>query len=108
MNNLAELFEKQFKLELAEKYYLMAINNSTDAMYNLANIYENQGKMKLAEKYYLMASNNNNLNATKKLNKILNRNFDIDLAIQINNKLNDHNLRMLNNILSYFCKNNDL
>ena len=60
MVSLASLYYFQGKLELAEKYYLMAIkNNSSDAMFNLGLLYDEQGKYDLAEKYYLMGVKHN-------------------------------------------------
>ena len=50
------MYNNQEKYDLAEKYYLMAIDKGhEDAMYNLGNLYNNQEKYELAEKYWLMA-----------------------------------------------------
>jgi TPR repeat protein len=59
MNNLGLLYDKQNKFELAEKYYLMAVEKGDlNAIYNLGSFYEIQNKFYLAEKYYLMAIEN--------------------------------------------------
>ena len=52
---LGNLYEKQKKLYLAEKYYLMAIENGNlMATSKLGCLYYERNKFKLAEKYYLM------------------------------------------------------
>jgi tetratricopeptide (TPR) repeat protein len=57
MNCLGFIYETQYRLELAEKYYLMATTNHNcpNAMYNLGDLYEKQRKFDLAAKYYLKA-----------------------------------------------------
>ena len=70
MNNLAVLYEEQFKdFKKAEKYYLMAIENkNAGAMNNLAVLFEEQFKdFKKAEKYYLMAIKQKNEDAIFRL-----------------------------------------
>ena len=58
--NLGLLYSMQKKSNLAEKFYLMAIENkSAIAMYNLARLYTTNHNDVLAEKYYLMAIDNN-------------------------------------------------
>lgn len=53
---LGSIYYAQNKLERAEKYSLLAIqNNQTVAMFNLAAIYIKQNKLDLAEKYFLLA-----------------------------------------------------
>lgn len=68
IHNLALLYEKQNKYELAEKYYLMAIEKgSIKSMNNLAILYHKQIKYKSAEKYYLMAISNGYINSINNL-----------------------------------------
>ncbi|MBK7468007.1 MAG: tetratricopeptide repeat protein [Saprospiraceae bacterium] len=57
LNNLANSFDDQGKVEQAEKYNLLAMEKGViDALNNLANLYKNQGNVEEAEKYfYLLA-----------------------------------------------------
>jgi TPR repeat protein len=53
---LGFLYENLEKYELAEKYYLQAIEKGhVEAMFNLGNLYKDQGKFDLAEKYWFQA-----------------------------------------------------
>ena len=73
MFNLGNLYcRQQNKFDLAEKYYLLAIeqDNHASAMVNLGNLYMEQNKFDLAEKYYLLAIKDNHANAMVNL-KIL-------------------------------------
>ncbi|MDR3218501.1 MAG: sel1 repeat family protein, partial [Dysgonamonadaceae bacterium] len=55
-NALGFVYDNQEKFDLAEKYFLMAIEKGdSDAMFNLGHLYKNQEKFDLAEKYYLLA-----------------------------------------------------
>jgi TPR repeat protein len=56
MNNLAIHYEYNGNIELAIKYYLMAIEKGNSiAMNSLAIYYKNDGNIELAVKYYIMA-----------------------------------------------------
>ena len=67
--------------ELAEKYYIMAIDNDNiNAMNNLAYMYKKQQKYDLAEKYYIMAIENNNINAIYNLAFMYTDQHKYDLA----------------------------
>ncbi|MDR0232916.1 MAG: tetratricopeptide repeat protein [Dysgonamonadaceae bacterium] len=55
-NIIGCIYEDQELFDLAEKYYLMAIEKeNVAAMFNLGNLYYNQEKYDLAEQYYLQA-----------------------------------------------------
>ena len=106
MYNLAVLYKDQNKYELAEKYYLMAIDKGqVNAMYNLAILYKKQDKYKLTVKYYLMAALHYDINARNKINEMLDKNFDIRLAIKAESFLNEKNTQKMNYILVYFYEN---
>ena len=78
---LGYIYAKQAKYDLAEKYYLMAIEKENDvAMYNLGNLYKNQAKYDLAEKYYLMAIEKEHINAMYNLGNLYNNQAKYDLA----------------------------
>ena len=63
-NNIGIIYDNQEKYDLAEKYYLMAIDKGYEnAMCNLGFLYYNQEKYDLAEKYYLMAIEKGNEDA---------------------------------------------
>ncbi len=54
MYNLGFSYYKQNKLDLAEKYFLMAAEqNCQRTMYMLGIFYKEQNKLDLAEKFYL-------------------------------------------------------
>jgi len=60
MRCLGNIYNIQQKYDLAEKYYLLAIelnNKDSKSMTYLGNCYYNQQKYDLTEKYYLMALN---------------------------------------------------
>src|SRR5581483_9232657 len=57
------------------------------------------GKCDLAEKYYLMATLNNNSYAKKKINEILEKEFNLELAVKAENFLNKKNKKKINEIL---------
>ena len=70
MNNLAVLYQDQNKFDLAEKYYLLSIENKNiDSINNLAMLYKDQNKFDLAEKYYLLSIENKNINSINNLSK---------------------------------------
>lgn len=65
---LACLYGGQRIYNLAEKYYLMAIEKGhVNSMYNLALLYKDQGKCDLAEKYHLMAIDKGHVDSIVKL-----------------------------------------
>ncbi|MGF6906999.1 tetratricopeptide (TPR) repeat protein, partial [Fusobacterium sp. PH5-44] len=56
---LANLYNSQNKLDLAEKYWKLSISPSTPyGYYNLGNLYEKRGKNKLAIQYFELAEKN--------------------------------------------------
>ena len=89
---LGKLYEDTNNYDLAEKYYLGAIDlNIFAAKYELANLYRKQNKMDLAEKYYKMAY----IECLDYINKFNNDDDDtgsVDLENSFDdNKLNDNN-----------------
>lgn len=119
MYYLAALYQKQKKYDLAEQYYLTAINNDTNTKktgralamhnHNLAGIYARQKKYDLAEKYYLAAMENqpdedcvakskNNLEKCKKEYELTERRF---LAAAKNGHVDS-----INNLIELYIKNN--
>ena len=116
LNNLGTVYYNIAKYELAEKYYLMAIdkgNNSGAVHDNLANVYYKQNKYELAKEYYLISIEKgyhrgildleqlykkNSLRLYHTLIKISNKN---DL---INNKINE--LRKDKSIICFENKKN--
>uniref|UniRef100_UPI004048A36E tetratricopeptide repeat protein n=1 Tax=Roseivirga sp. TaxID=1964215 RepID=UPI004048A36E len=71
----------QEKWKLAEKYYLMAIEqNHSGATNNLAVLYEEQGKIELAEKYYLLAVEQNDSQTIFNLANFYRQNKNWELA----------------------------
>ena len=97
----------QNKLDLAEKYYLMAIkynNNYSNALYNLGYLYAKQNKLDLAEEYYLMAINNgtNDFYAMNNLGLLYHKQLKLDsaekyflMAIEYGSKMASYNLGYL-------------
>ncbi len=66
--NLGQLYKNQRKLDLAEKYFLMAAGkDDPSSMYSLGLLYKNQNKFELAEKYYIMATQYNHPRALNNL-----------------------------------------
>ena len=71
---LGLLYYDQEKFDLAEEYYLMAIeDNNSLAMYNLGLFYKNQNEIKLARKYLEMAFNSGDINAKVLLDELNNK-----------------------------------
>ncbi len=65
---LGYLYNNLKNNELAEQYYLMAIEKGhLEALNNLANLYYNQGDFENAEKYYLYAINKGETKALKNI-----------------------------------------
>lgn len=69
IGNMAIMYESHINnVELAEKYYLMAIDNEDEiAMYNLADMYRNQHKISLMVRYFEMAAQLNDIGSRKRL-----------------------------------------
>ena len=69
IGNMAIMYESHFKnLELAKKYYLMAIENEDEiAMYNLADMYGNQQNTALMVQYFEMAAQHGDSASRKRL-----------------------------------------
>ena len=82
IHNLGHVYEKQNKLNLAEKYYLMAVDhNNPTAMDTLGGFYYKKlNKLDLAEKYYLMAIEHNNFNSLNNLGILYHNQNKLDLA----------------------------
>ena len=78
---LGFLCDNQKKFDLAEKYYLMAIEKEhVSAMFNLGFLYANQEKYNLAEKYYLMAIEKEHVSAMFNLGLLYDNQEEYDLA----------------------------
>jgi len=88
-NNLGVAYEKEGKLELAEREYKMAIDKDSDftvSIINLGNVYFAQGKLKKAKKKYRKALeiDPGNINAANNLgNLYLETGSDHDAAIEL-------------------------
>ena len=69
IGNMAIMYESHLKnIELAEKYYLIAIENEDEiAMYNLADMYCNQHKTSLMVQYFEMAAQLDDIASRKRL-----------------------------------------
>ena len=81
-NYVGLYYKHQIKeLELAEKYYLIAIEkNYISSMNNLGRMYRDQGKYDLAKKYLLMAVNKGNKRAINNLAYVYKKSKEYDLA----------------------------
>jgi len=78
---LGLIYDGQMEYNLAEKYYLQAIEKGhADAMFNLGNLYRNQEKYDLAEKYYLQAIEKGDANAMFNLGLLYYNQEKYDLA----------------------------
>jgi tetratricopeptide (TPR) repeat protein len=78
---LAFLYDNQGKFNLAEEYYLIAIEKGDeDAFFFLAFLYDKQGKFNLAEKYYLKSIENGNEKALFNLGLLYNYQSSYTLA----------------------------
>ena len=110
MYNLADLYEKQNKLELAEKYYLIAIENqSVVAVNNLAYLYEKQNRMSLAKKYYLIAVEKNNIPAMYNLADLYEKENKLESSIMYYCKASDNNhISPCKKLASVYKKQNNM
>lgn len=102
--NLGLLFELQDFPETAEHCYQSVLkknNDNANANYLLARLYSGQNKKLSAIKYYLVAALNYHIKARHKINKILDRKFDVVLAIQAESFLDESNTQKMNKFLAY-------
>lgn len=88
--NLANVYEQQHKLDLAEEYYLKAIDNKhIIALNNIGFLYNKQNKFNLAEKYYLLAIEQGHVIALNNLcNKLMNHRLKLYHLLTNNSNLN--------------------
>lgn len=105
--NYAGLYYKHYKknLELAEKYYLMAIEkNSVSSMNNLGILYYDQGKYDLAERYLLMAVNEGNQTAMNNLGYVYKKLKSYDFAEKFYlMSIEKSNINAMNNLGIMYC-----
>lgn len=93
--------------EEMKKYYLTAIEKgSSDAMHRIGYYYETSENYDKMTEYYSMGSNIGNKKCIDRINWILERRFDLTLALSGYNNLSHYNMATLNNILCQFNKVN--
>lgn len=90
---LGMLYEEELDVDLAEKYYLMSIqqNNNPLAIFIIASLYRINGNIDLAEKYYLESVEQNNSISMYELGTLYLRKENRELAKKYYLQAVEHN-----------------
>jgi tetratricopeptide (TPR) repeat protein len=107
MFSLSVYYEYKNDYDKMLKYLSMMIEKgfiTEQLIQKLTSYYEKQKDLTQVKKYTIMGTNLNFASCIGKINTSLQDDFDLDLAIECYNHLNEHNLTRLNKLMSSFNK----